>query len=110
VRSPVACSRPESLIRSLLEGGLEPALSSFRPPPPELAFPEIIWRDQSLLHMLDQASVKRLLRARAELIAAMFLIGKRVRQRKIHDLTLPLPASGESIPVPARAMAASTHS
>jgi hypothetical protein len=31
--------------------------------------------------MLDQASLKLLLRARAELIAAMLLIGSRVRQK-----------------------------
>jgi hypothetical protein len=42
--------------------------------------------------MLDQASLKLLLRARAELSAAMFLIGRRVLRKKVHDLILLPPA------------------
>ena len=53
--------------------------------------------------MLDQASLKLLLRARAELISSIFLIGRRVRRKKVHDLTRPPPAHCDvapSIPVP----------
>jgi hypothetical protein len=40
--------------------------------------------------MLDQSSLKLLLRARAELVAAMFLIGKPIRQKQTQDLALAL--------------------
>ena len=42
-------------------------------------------------HMPDQASLKLLLRARAELIAAMLLIGERIRQKQALSLIPVLP-------------------
>jgi hypothetical protein len=61
--------------------------------------------------MLDQASLKLLLRARAELSAAMFLAGKRARQKPAQD-PAPLPPVDPDVPsaIRIRAMAASTRS
>jgi hypothetical protein len=73
--------------------------------------PEIIVRRGSLIHMLDQASLKLFLRARADLIAAMFLIGRRVRRKRVHDLTYVRQQNvAPNLPATTRAMAASTHS
>jgi len=62
--------------------------------------------------MLDQASLKLLLRARAELIAAMFLIGERIRQKQAPTLLPALPAASyvEHPGIPIKAMAASAGS
>jgi hypothetical protein len=61
--------------------------------------------------MLDQTSLKLLLRARAELRAAMVLAGKRVRQKPAQD-PAPLLLVDRDLPSSSRvrAMAASTHS
>jgi len=77
-------------------------------------FHEIMFRHQSLFHMLDQASLKLLLRERAELSAAMFLIGKHIKQKLAKDPAPALPpVAREGAPsgaIPIRALAASTHS
>jgi hypothetical protein len=69
---------------------------------------------KSITYMLDQSSLKLLLRARAELVAAMFLIDKRIRQKQTQDLALaltPVPCDlAPSGTIRVRAMTASTHS
>jgi hypothetical protein len=59
--------------------------------------------------MLDQASLKLLLRSRADLIAAMLLIRERIRQKQALSLApLPPAVTHEEAPrVPIRTMIAS---